>query len=306
MNRFTLGAALRAVSRYGVRRTSSRPGTRHSGAFVGLAVAAALLVVETAAAPAGRPVRTAPLTTVTDSAARSGSTGPGSAALAPARWAPGPVGKLFGSEIRRIPTTRRVVALTFNAAWDETGVAEALAVLRGRREPATFFLTGRFAERHPGAVRAMAAEQGIANHSYSHRQFGDLTTRQAADEVLRADRAIRRASGATPLPFFRFPYSATTPRRIADVNALGYADIEFTADTNGYLGTAGGMTVGKAVDRALADLTPGEIIQMHVGTPEGHGPALDVQALPRLIDALHARGYRITDLRSLAGAAAHA
>ncbi|MGI5350464.1 hypothetical protein ACQEU8_20140 [Streptomyces sp. CA-250714] len=102
-----------------------------------------------------------------------------------------------------------------------------------------------------------------------------------------------------PLPFFRFPYSAATPEGIARVNALGFADIEFTTDTNGYLGTAAGMTAQKAVDRTLRDLAPGQIVQMHVGTSDGSRRALDAEALPRIIDALHARGYRITDLRSL-------
>ncbi|MBT2507633.1 polysaccharide deacetylase family protein [Streptomyces sp. ISL-98] len=220
-------------------------------------------------------------------------------ALPPAHVDPGPVGKLFGSEIRQIPTTRRVVVLTFNAAWDETGVGTALQVLRRYKVPATFFLTGEFAERHPEAARAMAAEHGIGNHSYSHPEFDGLTRREVSEEVLRADRAIRQATGAEPLPIFRFPYSATTPEGIAVVNALGFADIEFTADTNGYLGTAGGMTVQRAVDRAMDALTPGGIVQMHVGTPDGHGPALDVQALPQIIHAIHAHGYRVADLAAL-------
>ncbi|MGW7052967.1 polysaccharide deacetylase family protein [Streptomyces sp. NPDC054887] len=209
------------------------------------------------------------------------------------------MGKLFGAKIRRIPTTRRVVALTFNAAWDTTGVATALNVLRRHKAPATFFLTGQYAERHPMAARAMAAEHGIGNHSYSHPQFDGLTRWEVEEEVLRADRAIRQATGVVPLPFFRFPYSATTPQGIADVNALGFADIEFTADTKGYLGTAGGMTMRKTVNRALDALTPGAILQMHVGTPDGHGSALDVQALSQIINGIHARGYQITDLRIL-------
>lgn len=212
---------------------------------------------------------------------------------------PGPVARLYGSEVRRIPTSSPLVALTFNAAWDETGVETALTVLRGRNVPATFFLTGRFAERHPGAARLMAAEHGIGNHSYSHPQFADLTRPEAEQEIIGADRAIRRATGAVPLPFFRFPYSATTPEGIAHANELGFADIEFTTDTNGYLGTAGGMTVQKVVDRVVNALTPGAIVQMHVGTAQGRGPALDVQALPQIIDAIHAHGYRITDLRTV-------
>ncbi|MEU2513448.1 polysaccharide deacetylase family protein [Streptomyces syringium] len=212
---------------------------------------------------------------------------------------PGPVRSLFGQEIRRIPTTRPVVALTFNAAWDGAGVDTVLTVLRQRHAPATFFLTGQFAESHPAVARAMAAEHGIGNHSHSHPHFGGLTHREVVEEVTRADRAIREATGTVPLPFFRFPYSATTPRGITEVNALGFADIEFTVDTNGYRGTSGGMTVRKAVNRALEGLTPGEIVQLHVGSADGHEPVLDARALPRIIDAVRARGFEIVDLRTL-------
>ncbi|WP_269649301.1 polysaccharide deacetylase family protein [Streptomyces sp. ActVer] len=105
------------------------------------------------------------------------------------------------------------MALTFDAAWDGTGVETALTVLRGRNVPATFFLTGRFAaERHPGAALLTAAGHGIGNHSYSHPQFADLTRPEAEQEIMGADRAIRRATGTVPLPFFRFP-TAPRPRR---------------------------------------------------------------------------------------------
>ncbi|MFE2726008.1 polysaccharide deacetylase family protein [Kitasatospora sp. NPDC059327] len=224
------------------------------------------------------------------------------AALALTAAGPPPPAPLLGAEVRLIPTEEPVLALTFNAAWDETGLDTVLSTLRERGAPATFFPTGQYAEQHPDALRAMtAAGHGLGNHSYSHPLFTGLDARQARAEVLRADAAIRGAAGVDPLPFFRFPYGETTPRRIADVNALGFADIEFTTDTDGYLGAAGGMTVAKAVDRALAALTPGAILQLHVGTPdEGPDPrCLDAEALPLIIDAVRDRGYRILDLRTL-------
>ncbi|MDJ0466399.1 polysaccharide deacetylase family protein [Streptomyces sp. H27-C3] len=214
--------------------------------------------------------------------------------------APAPVEKLYGSAIRALPGQAKVVALTFNAAWDVEGLATVLKVLREQKAPATFFLTGHFAERHPEAVRTIAAAgHGIGNHSHTHAPFGELTREERAEEVTLADRAIRQAGGSAPLPFFRFPYGATTARQIAEVNALGYADIEWTTDTTGYKGTAAGMTVQKAVKKALDALTPGEIIQMHIGSLDGQGPVLDAQALPQIIDAIRSRGYRITDLRTL-------
>jgi peptidoglycan/xylan/chitin deacetylase (PgdA/CDA1 family) len=126
----------------------------------------------------------------------------------------------------------------------------------------------------------------------------ELTCQEREREVRRADRALRRATGAPPLPFFRFPYGDTPAQHVAEVNALGLADIEWTCDTNGYLGTANGMTTQQVIGRALRTLTPGKIIQMHVGTLPGTDTVLDAQALPQLIETIHARGYRIADLRS--------
>ncbi|MFE1716162.1 polysaccharide deacetylase family protein, partial [Streptomyces sp. NPDC058728] len=228
-------------------------------------------------------------------APRSGALAAPGPAARPA--GPRPPASLMGGEIRRLPTSRRVLALTFNAAWDESGIDTVLEELRRRGLPATFFPTGLFAEAHPGAVRAVAAaSHGLGNHSHSHPFFDDLDTAERAAEVRRADAAIRKASGAAPLPFFRFPYSSTTEDSVADVNDLGYAAIEFTTDTNGYLGPKGGMSVDTVVQRAVDAFTPGAILQMHVGST-GDGIVLDARALPRIIDAAEAEGYEVVDLR---------
>ncbi|MFF4368289.1 polysaccharide deacetylase family protein [Streptomyces sp. NPDC001594] len=218
---------------------------------------------------------------------------------------PRPPAALLGQEIRRLPTSRKVVALTFNAAWDASGLSAVLAELRRRKAPATFFPTGMYAETLPSAVRAMAeAGHGLGNHSYSHPYFDDLSTRERAREVRAADAAIRTASGAEPLPFFRFPYSSTTVDAVADVNDLGYAAIEFTGDTNGYLGSSGGMTVDEAVRRAADSLEPGAVLQMHVGSSTDDGVVLDAEALPRIIDAAFEEEYAVVDLREFLTAAA--
>lgn len=242
-------------------------------------------------------------------AASAGPAAPIASAAPAAPAAPCPSGgtatpalpaNLLGRTVRTLPAQQRVVALTFNAAWDETGLDTVLKVLRDEAAPATFFLTGQFAEAHPAAARSMAAAgHGVASHSYSHPHFGELTCEGREREVRLADQALRTATGTAPLPFFRFPYGETTAQQVAEVNALGFANIEWTADTNGYLNTAGGMTVQRTVDRALDALTPGEIVQMHVGDPNGRATILDAQALPLIIDAVRARGYEIADLRTL-------
>ncbi|AOR36017.1 transposase [Streptomyces fodineus] len=208
---------------------------------------------------------------------------------------------LFGSENRVIRTPERVVTVTFNAAWNDVGLDSILSELAHRRMPATFFLTGDFADRYPEVVKRIAAAgHGLGNHSYSHPHFKDLTAAGRRRQVRAADRALRVAGAGTVLtPFFRFPYSETSPAQIREVNGLGFADIEFTTDTNGWMGTAGGMTVDRVVRRALDALRPGAILQMHVGASDGGTEVIDAQALPRILDAITTRAYRVIDLRTL-------
>ncbi|MFF2659807.1 polysaccharide deacetylase family protein [Kitasatospora sp. NPDC058032] len=220
-----------------------------------------------------------------------GGLGPGAPAAVAARRS------LLGHEVRRLPTEEHVLAVTFNAAWNDDGLPEVLTALERRGVGAAFFLTGRFAEQYPAAARTLAdAGHGLANHSYDHSPLAGLTADGLREQVRRTDRAIRAAVGTGPLPFYRFPYGETTPEAIEVVNALGRADIEFTQDTNGYLGTVGGMTVPKAVERAVAALVPGAILQLHLGSSPSNGPGLDPAALPLILDAAEARGYRVTTL----------
>ncbi|MEU9504447.1 polysaccharide deacetylase family protein [Streptomyces sp. NPDC048196] len=137
---------------------------------------------------------------------------------------------LFGSENRLIRTRERVVAVTFNAAWNDAGLDPVLGGLARRHTPATFFLTGDFADRYSKVVKRIAAGgYGLGNHSYSHPHFKDLTAAGVRREVRAADRALRAAgAGGALTPFFRFPYSETTPALISEVNGYGFADIEFT------------------------------------------------------------------------------
>ena len=119
-------------------------------------------------------------------------------------------------------------------------------------------------------------------------------------EVRSADPALRAAGADSALtPFFRFPYSETSPAQIREVTGWGFADIEFTTDTNGWMGTEGGMTVDRAVHRALDALRPGAILQMRVGATASHTDVIDAEALPGVLDAITSRGYRVIDLRTL-------
>jgi peptidoglycan/xylan/chitin deacetylase (PgdA/CDA1 family) len=189
-----------------------------------------------------------------------------------------------------------VVALTFDAGADDAGAPKILAALAEAGATATFFMTGRWAQLYPRWARRIAARYPIANHTFNHPDLLSLSQQEVKSEVLRAGAAIRRATGRPPVPLFRFPYGSSDASTLALVNHLGYTVLGWTVDTLGWEGTSMEQSVASVTSRALAHLEPGEIILMHVGANPDDDSTLDADALPGIIKAIRAHGYRFVTL----------
>lgn len=201
--------------------------------------------------------------------------------------------------VTRIPTSARVVALTFDAGAGGQGAASILATLRAEGVPASFFVTGRFAAANPATTRQMAALGPVGNHTWSHADLTTLSSSAIDRELTRTRSVILATTGRDPRPLFRFPFGAYDTRVLRVVHAEGYGGVGWTTDSLGWKGTSGGMTVDKVVARVLAGSTPGQVVLMHVGANPDDGTTLDAAALPRIITGLRARGYRFTTLSIL-------
>jgi peptidoglycan/xylan/chitin deacetylase (PgdA/CDA1 family) len=203
---------------------------------------------------------------------------------------------LVGRIPERLPTSRRVVALTFDAGADDAGAPKILAALARARATATFFMTGRWAQLYPQWAKRIAARYPIGNHTFNHLDLLSLGLQEVKSEVLMAGAAIRKATGRPPVPLFRFPYGSSDASRLALVNHLGYTVLGWTVDTLGWEGTSMEQSVATVTSRALAHLEPGEIILMHTGANPNDHSTLDADALPGVINAIRARGYRFVAL----------
>jgi peptidoglycan/xylan/chitin deacetylase (PgdA/CDA1 family) len=217
----------------------------------------------------------------------------------PTAGPPAVPGSLLGREITYIPTSRRVVALTFDAGANADAVPSILATLAAERVPATFFLTGDFAVHFPASVRAIVASgHRLANHTATHPYCTQLTDAQIKAQVALAESQIRAAGGTSTRPLFRFPYGDRNGRTIAAVNSAGYVAIGWTVDSWGWRGSRY-ISVNGVVDRVVSASRPGEIVLMHVGSNPDDHTRYDAQALPTVITQLRARGYGFVTLDAL-------
>jgi len=204
-----------------------------------------------------------------------------------------------GHVVSRIPTSRRVVALTFDAGANGDGVDSILSTLAKEKVAASFYLTGDFVDSFPTLALRMSAAGRLGNHTADHPHLPLLTDAQVRTQVNGARTTIMRVTGEDPRPLFRFPFGDSSPRDLHLVNDLGYIAVGWTVDTLGWQGTSGGRSVDSVVQRVLAAATPGEIVLMHVGSNPTDHSTLDADALPRVISGLRAAGYGFVTLDAL-------
>ena len=134
-----------------------------------------------------------------------------------------------GNAIISQPMRENLCALTFDDGPSEH-TPKLLDSLAEYGIPATFFLLGKNAERHPDVVRRILAEgHEVGNHSYSHPKLTRLTPEEQQEELARTD-AILRALGATPL-FVRPPYGLYNEETERIAEGLGAALFLWSLDS---------------------------------------------------------------------------
>lgn len=287
-----LAAASAAIAGLAACGGAPSPGAQHGTRPASTAPGPATV---TPAPPAATP---APSTRPTSAppgrlSPRPSTTGPGS---------PGISGRLAGKDWTYIPTTRRVVALTFDAGANANAVPSILATLRREGVPATFFLTGNFVRDFPAAAQSIAAAGvRIGDHTITHPYLTQLSDTAVQHEITGGAQQIISVTGQNPAPLFRFPYGDADARTIALANRAGFVPVRWTVDTLGWEGTAGHISAPVVVSRVLAAARPGEIALMHVGSNPGDHTTFDADALPQVISGLRARGYSFVTLAALTG-----
>jgi peptidoglycan/xylan/chitin deacetylase (PgdA/CDA1 family) len=204
---------------------------------------------------------------------------------------------VVAGEVVRMQTPQHVVALTFDGGANADGARRVLSILQREHVPATFFLTGQFVETFPALARAIGRRYPVCNHTVNHLDLRRMSLTKARREIVRAELMIQRASGRDTHPCFRFPYGSRDGRTLRLVNGLGYTSVRWTVDTWGWMGRSQ-QSVRGATRRVLDGLLPGEIVLMHLGSSRD-GSTIDSYALPGVVRAVRARGYRFVTLAGL-------
>jgi peptidoglycan-N-acetylglucosamine deacetylase len=108
--------------------------------------------------------------------------------------------------ITEIPTTQRVVAITFDDGPNPVYTPQVLEIFSEAKGKATFFMIGEQMKSHPEVVKQVR-DQGheIGNHTFTHPKLSQLSEQDCLKEVEDTEILIEKMAGRKPV-VFRPPY----------------------------------------------------------------------------------------------------
>lgn len=193
-----------------------------------------------------------------------------------------------------VPTQERLWALAVNVDWGEEHLEALLATLARFDVRATFFPTGRWAQRNPHWVERFVAEgHEVGNHGMNHhhpKQLSDAALKALIDD---GARLLARLTGGRAVNLFAPPYGEFDERIVAVARQSGHATVLWTIDTVDWRRPPAAVIVERVVSR----MRPGAIVL-------AHPVAATVEALPVVFQRLADAGYRAVPVGELLRAVA--
>jgi peptidoglycan/xylan/chitin deacetylase (PgdA/CDA1 family) len=196
-----------------------------------------------------------------------------------------------------------MIALTFDMGGRVDPALDIMNWLIANRVRATIFMTGAMAanQNTDAGRQVLRLVQDhpdlfiLANHSYSHPDFRDLTAAQMADELARTEQAIAAVVDVSARPYFRPPFGGVNAAVVSGVAAAGYdRTIMWDIDTIDWRPPEdGGPTAADIVAKVTNNAQGGSIVLMHLG---GYNT---FEALPQMLANLRAKGLEPVTLAEM-------
>lgn len=181
------------------------------------------------------------------------------------------------------------VAVTFDCAWGDGDIESILGTLKKHNCNATFFVLGTWAEKHPESVKKITeAGHEIGNHSYNHTYYTTLPPEKMADDMKKADEAIKKACGISPV-LFRAPSGDYNNSVIEVCRQNGKEYIQWSVDSLDWRG----LNCKQMLERIIPKTQSGDILLFHNDT------AHTAESLDKILTDLEGKGFsflKVSDL----------
>lgn len=193
-------------------------------------------------------------------------------------------------------TSQKELYLTFDNGYENGFTPRILDVLKEKKVPAAFFVTGHYVKDQPELLKRMVAEGHIVgNHSWSHPDMSQLSEGSIKTELDKVKEQVEMITGQKEMKYLRPPRGIFNERVLAASKQFGYINVFWSVaykdwDVNAQRGSE------YAYSEVIKQLHPGAIILLHSVSKD------NTEALGRIIDEARRQGYEFKSLDQLSAA----
>lgn len=190
-------------------------------------------------------------------------------------------------------TTKKELYLTFDNGYENGYTVKVLDVLKEKKVPAIFFITGHYVKDQPELVNRMVMEGHlIGNHSWGHPDMTQISNARIQEELNKVKAEVANITMQKEMPFVRAPRGIFNERMLAVSKQLGYTNVFWSIaykdwDTRDQKGWQ------YAYSQVMNQLHPGAVILLHAVSKD------NAEALGKIIDDARQQGYEFKSLDRL-------
>lgn len=192
---------------------------------------------------------------------------------------------------RRLDLGPGAVGLTFDDGPHPRGTPAVLDALAAASARATFFVVGEQLRAHPSVAReVVAAGHRLAVHGDRHVCTSLRTPRALRADLDRCAALVEELTGA-PATRYRPPFGVFSPLALAEARRRGWTPLLWSAWGRDWRAAASPASIAHDATRGLRH---GDVVLLHDADHYSAAGswANTAQALPRILDAIAARGLR--------------
>ncbi|MFD1040366.1 polysaccharide deacetylase family sporulation protein PdaB [Virgibacillus byunsanensis] len=183
------------------------------------------------------------------------------------------------------------IALTFNISWGEERVHDILKQLEQNQVQATFFVSGEWAERHPGVLEDITeADHELGMLGYRYKSYLDQEIDQVRKDLLYAKEVFRKL-GYKDVQLLRPPSGHFDKEIIKLAENLDFTVIHWNVNPNDWK-NPGTQFIE---DSIMKQTSNGDIILLHASDSAKQ----TADALKTILPGLKNKGFQFVSMSEL-------
>ncbi len=191
--------------------------------------------------------------------------------------------------IHSVPTTEKIVALTFDDGPKLKTTGKLLHILNKKKIKASFFLTANNIKKHPELAQSIHEDHhSIGNHGFNHERVSHKSTKEIIQLIANSQLTFYEHLKMIPM-YYRPPYGEYRKSQTKLLQTHFKHLILWNIDPKDW---SKHQTKKKIIKHIMKNLKPGSIIVLHENKKT-------IELLPSLIHKIQKNGYTCVSIDKL-------